>query len=68
LIQEKAKNNYDENVGRPSIEKSGQISAPINKSKTRDEVAKIAGVSHDTLTESSGVWLQSPLTDTTIQL
>jgi ParB family chromosome partitioning protein len=45
-IAEKAKESYRENVGRPK--ESLQKSAPI-KVDTRAELAKVAGVSHDTI-------------------
>ena len=47
VFKEKAKENYIQNVGRPS--KSEQISAPIKPIETRQEIAKIANVSHDTI-------------------
>lgn len=49
MIQARTKESYKKNVGRPAKEKLGQKSAPINKTKSRDELAKIAGVSHDTI-------------------
>lgn len=48
VFEEKAKESYEQNVGRPSKEKLVQNSAPIKKEKTRDVMAKLAGVSHDT--------------------
>jgi site-specific DNA-methyltransferase (adenine-specific) len=47
VFREKAKENYIQNVGRPS--KSEQISAPIKSIQTRQEIAKVANVSHDTI-------------------
>ena len=47
VFREKAKENYIQNVGRPS--KSEQISAPIKSIETRQEIAKVANVSHDTI-------------------
>jgi DNA modification methylase len=47
VFKEKAKENYIQNVGRPS--KSEQISAPIKPIETRQEIAKVANVSHDTI-------------------
>jgi len=47
VFKEKAKENYIQNVGRPS--KSEQISAPIKTIETRQEIAKVANVSHDTI-------------------
>ena len=47
VFREKAKENYIQNVGRPI--KSEQISAPIKSIETRQELAKIANVSHDTI-------------------
>ena len=49
LIREEAKKNYIENVGRPKSDKLAQNSAPIKPIETRNELAKIAGVSHDTI-------------------
>jgi hypothetical protein len=40
LFREKARENYEANVGRPS--KSPQNSAPISHIDTRDELAKVA--------------------------
>lgn len=48
VFEEKAHESYEQNVGRPSKEKLVQNSAPIKKEKTRDVLAKLAGVSHDT--------------------
>ena len=45
LIMEEAKKNYIENVGRPKSDKLAQNSAPIKPIETRNELAKIAGVS-----------------------
>ena len=65
IIQEKAAKNREENQGRPSSEKLRQKSATV-KIQTRDELAKLAGVSHDTIekvetnlvdTENSVFWL-----------
>jgi len=47
IIAEKAKENYEANVGRPK--KSPQNSAPITHIDTRQELARIAHVSHDTI-------------------
>lgn len=48
VISKKAKENYENNVGRPS--KSCQNSDTIiEKIDTKKELAKIAGVSHDTI-------------------
>ena len=42
--EEKAKENYEQNVGRPSKEKSSAELPTINKTDTRKELAKLAGV------------------------
>ena len=50
MIQARAKESYKENVGRPTKEKSSQKSDKIIQSvDTKKELAKIAGVSHDTI-------------------
>jgi len=51
LLKQKAKERYDANVGRPKT--SEQNSAPISSSiNTRKELAKVAGVSHDTFAKA----------------
>jgi len=47
IFAKKAKESYDANVGRPS--KSLQNSATISRVDTREELAKVARVSHDTI-------------------
>ena len=50
VVAAQAKERYAETVGRPTDKESVQNSAPISKpQKTREIVAKIAGVSHDTM-------------------
>ena len=49
VFKAKAKENYIQNVGRPN--KSEQISAPIKPIETRQEIAKVANVSHDTISK-----------------
>lgn len=59
LIREKARRSYEENVGRPP--KSGQKSAPISeKVKTREEVARAARVSHDTIAKTKVIAEKAP--------
>ena len=48
IIQEKAKERQRTSTGG-AIPQLVQKSAPAEKSKTRDELAKLAGVSHDTI-------------------
>lgn len=57
-MKQKAKESYQENVGRPK--KSPQNSAPISKVDTRAEVAKEAGVSHDTLAKAKKLMAKAP--------
>lgn len=56
IIADKARETYHETVGRP--DKSVKKSAPINdreERKTRTQVAKLAGVSHDTISKAKFV-------------
>lgn len=52
-IAARAKASYECNVGRPK--KSAQKSAAIHGVETRVEVAKLAGVSHDTFTKGKKI-------------
>jgi N6-adenosine-specific RNA methylase IME4 len=58
VFREKAKENYMQNVGRPS--KSEQISAPIKSIETRQELAKVANVSHDTIAKVKVIEAKAP--------
>ena len=49
LLKPIAQQSYKENVGRP--QKSQQNSATINHFETRKEIAKVAHVSHDTISK-----------------
>ena len=48
VFEEKAKESYEQNVGRPSKEKSSAELPTINKTDTRKELAKLAGIGERT--------------------
>jgi len=59
VIAERAKESYSANVGRPSADKLLQNSVAI-KVDTQKEIAKAAGVSHDTIAKVEAIEREAP--------
>jgi len=58
ILRPIAERKYKETVGKPI--KSGQNSAPIPKFKVREKIAKLAKVSHDTVSRVKYIEKQAP--------